>query len=112
MKNHPFDTFMDKSLVQKELEKAMAESNFGQVEKLWRKEHYGSIEELLRQKEDYLKFAEFKQTGECQVASSDGTNNDILHNPSTSPSRHAHPIDYYNISEKVIANDKFKEEIQ
>ena len=58
-KQHPFDTFMDKSLVEKEEKKAAEGSNFGQVAALWTQKHYGSIEELLKNKEDYLKFAEF-----------------------------------------------------
>ena len=59
---HPFDTFMDKSLVAKEEKKQMEESNFGQVAALWTHKHYGSIEELLKQKADYLKFADFQQS--------------------------------------------------
>ena len=50
---------MDKSLVEKEEKKAAEGSNFGQVAALWTQKHYGSIEELLKNKEDYLKFAEF-----------------------------------------------------
>ena len=67
-KRHPFDTFMDKSLVAKEEKKQMAESNFGQVAALWTHKHYGSIEELLKQKADYLKFADFQQSNKEQEA--------------------------------------------
>ena len=60
IEQHPFDKFMDKSLVEKEEAKRKDDSNFGEAEKVWTWRHYGSVEGLIKEKADYLNFSDFQ----------------------------------------------------
>ena len=67
MESHPFDKFMDRSLVESEQAKRTDDASFGDVAKAWTWKHYGSVEELVKEKADYLRFSDFKNPGEPQA---------------------------------------------
>lgn len=67
MESHPFDKFMDRSLVESEQAKRTDDASFGDVAKAWTWKHYGSVEELVEEKADYLRFSDFKNPGEPQA---------------------------------------------